>query len=42
MKHYIFAAPAPVPVAGELIGSAPQASAGCQYGGMAVGRCDGA
>jgi hypothetical protein len=28
-------------IAGELIGSAPQANAGCQYGGIALSRCDG-
>jgi hypothetical protein len=32
MKHYIFAGLAAVLIAGELIGSAPQANAGCQYG----------
>jgi hypothetical protein len=42
MKHYIFAALAPVLIAGELIASAPHASAGCQYGGLTVSRCDGA
>jgi hypothetical protein len=41
MKHYIFAGLAAVLIAGELIGSAPQANAGCQYGGIAVSRCDG-
>jgi hypothetical protein len=42
MKHYIFAGLAAVPTAGELIGSAPQANAGCQYGEIAVSGCDGA
>jgi hypothetical protein len=41
MKHYIFAGPATVLIAGVLIGSAPQANAGCQYGGIALSRCDG-
>src|SRR5271156_5308799 len=41
MKHYIFAGLAAVLIAGVLIGSAPQANAGCQYGGIAVSRCDG-
>jgi hypothetical protein len=41
MKHYIFAGLAAVLLAGELIGSAPPASAGCQYGGIAVSKCDG-
>ena len=41
MKHYIFAGLAAVLAAGALIGSAPPASAGCQYGGIAVSRCDG-
>ena len=34
MKHYIFAGLAAVLIAGELFGSAPQANAGCQYGGI--------
>ena len=42
MKHYMFAGLAAVLITGELIGSAPQANAGCQYGGIAVSRCDGA
>lgn len=42
MKHYVFEGLAAVLIAGELIGSAPQANAGCQYGGIAVSRCDGA
>jgi hypothetical protein len=42
MKHYIFAGLAAVLIAGELIGSEPPANAGCQYGGIAVSRCDGA
>ena len=33
---------AAVLAAGALIASAPQANAGCQYGGIAVSRCDGA
>ena len=41
MKHYIFAGLAAVLIAGELIGSAPEASAGGQDGGIAVSRCDG-
>jgi hypothetical protein len=42
MKHYVFAALAALLIAVELIGSAPPANAGCQYGGIAVSRCDGA
>ena len=41
MKHYIFAGPAAVLAAGALIGSAPQANAGCQYGGPVISKCDG-
>ena len=41
MKHYIFAGLAAALIAGELIGSAPPANAGCQYGGIALSRCDG-
>jgi hypothetical protein len=41
MKHDIFAGLAAVLIAGVLIGSAPQANAGCQYGGIALSRCDG-
>ena len=41
MKHHIFAGLAAVLAAGALIGSAPQANAGCQYGGIAVSKCDG-
>jgi hypothetical protein len=40
MKYYIFAGLAVVLIAG-VIGSAPQANAGCQYGGIALSRCDG-
>jgi hypothetical protein len=38
MKHYIFAGLSAVLIAGELVGPAPQASAGCQYGGIAASR----
>ena len=41
MKHYIFAGLAALLIAGELIGSALQANAGCQHSGIAVSRCDG-
>jgi len=41
MKQYIFAGLAAVLAAGALLGSAPQANAGCQYGGIAVSMCDG-
>jgi hypothetical protein len=41
MKHYIFAGLAAVLTAGALVGSAPQANAGCQYGAIAVSKCDG-
>jgi hypothetical protein len=40
MKYYIFAGLAVALIAG-VIGSAPQANAGCQYGGIALNRCDG-
>ena len=40
MKHDIFGAGG-VLTAGALLGSAPQANAGCQYGGIAVSKCDG-
>jgi hypothetical protein len=42
MKHYIFVGLAAVLIAAELMGSAPPAEAGCQYGGIAVSKCDGA
>jgi hypothetical protein len=41
MKRYIFAGLAAVVATGALVGSAPQANAGCQYGGIAVSKCDG-
>jgi hypothetical protein len=40
MKYYIFAGLAVALIAG-VIGSAPQANAGYQYGGIALSRCDG-
>jgi len=30
-----------VVIAGGMISAAPPASAGCQYGGIAISRCDG-
>ena len=41
MKHYIVAGLAAGLMAGVLITVAPPASAGCQYGGIAISRCDG-
>jgi hypothetical protein len=42
MKLYVVAGLAGMVVAGGwLIGSASPASAGCQYGGIAISKCDG-
>ncbi|GFG63605.1 hypothetical protein MKUB_10950 [Mycobacterium kubicae] len=41
MKRCIVAAVAALLVAAGLIGSAPSASAGCQYGGPYISKCDG-
>ena len=41
MKDYIFAGLAAALTAGALLGAAPQANARCQYGGIAVSKCDG-
>ena len=42
MKQYIAGGLAAALIAGWLIGSAPPASAGCQYGaGLVVSKCDG-
>jgi hypothetical protein len=42
MKQYIAGGLAAALIAGRLIGSAPPASAGCQYGaGLVVSKCDG-
>jgi len=41
MKHCIVAGLAVVLMAGALIASAPPASAGCQYGGSVLSKCDG-
>lgn len=41
MKRCIVGALAAVLIAGGLIGSAPTASAGCQYGGPVLSKCDG-
>src|SRR5271163_4810509 len=41
MKHCIVGGLAAVLMAGELIASAPPASAGCQYGGPVISKCDG-
>jgi hypothetical protein len=41
MKLFIVAGLAAAVMAGGLIASAPAASAGCQYGGLVVSKCDG-
>jgi hypothetical protein len=41
MKLYRGAGLAAVVMAGGMISAAPPASAGCQYGGIAISRCDG-
>jgi hypothetical protein len=41
MKHYIVGGLAAVLRAGGLIAAAPPASAGCQYGGPVISKCDG-
>jgi hypothetical protein len=41
MKLYIVAGLAAALITGGLIDSAPPASAGCQYGGLAISKCDG-
>ena len=41
MKRCIVGGLAAVLLAGELIASAPPASAGCQYGGPVISKCDG-
>jgi hypothetical protein len=41
MKLYRGAGLVAVVIAGGLITAAPPASAGCQYGGIAISRCDG-
>jgi hypothetical protein len=41
MKHCIAAGLALALMAGALIGSAAPASAGCQYGGPVLSKCDG-
>jgi len=40
MKHCIVGGLAAVLMAGGPIASAPSASAGCQYGGLVVSKCD--
>jgi hypothetical protein len=42
VKQYVVAGLAAAVIAGGLIASAPPASAGCQYGGIVVSKCDGA
>jgi hypothetical protein len=42
MKQFIVGGLATAVTAGALIASAPPASAGCQYGGIAISKCDGA
>ena len=41
MKRGIVDGLAAVLMAAELIASAPQATAGCQYGGPVISKCDG-
>jgi hypothetical protein len=41
MKRCIVGGLAAVLMAGELIATAPPASAGCQYGGSVISKCDG-
>jgi hypothetical protein len=41
MKQFVVAGLATVLTAGALIAAAPPASAGCQYGGSSMSRCDG-
>jgi hypothetical protein len=41
MKRSIVGALAALLMTGALIASAPQASAGCQYGGPVLSKCDG-
>ena len=41
MKHCIVGGLAAVLMAGWLIAAAPPASAGCQYGGAVMSKCDG-
>ena len=41
MKHWIIGALAAPLTAAGLIGAAPPASAGCQYGGPYLSKCDG-
>lgn len=40
MKRYITGVLAAILMAGGLITAAPPAGAGCQYGGIAVSKCD--
>jgi hypothetical protein len=41
MKQFIVGALVTALTAGALIASAPPASAGCQYGGNTISKCDG-
>jgi hypothetical protein len=41
MKRGIVAGLAPLLMAADLIAAAPPASAGCQYGGPVISKCDG-
>ncbi|MGO9157489.1 CDGP domain-containing protein [Mycobacterium sp.] len=41
MKHCIVGGLAAVLMAEALIAAAPPASAGCQYGGLVISKCDG-
>ncbi|MGB9307670.1 MAG: hypothetical protein WCB92_29530 [Mycobacterium sp.] len=41
MKQFIIAGVGTALAFGALIAAAPQASAGCQYGGLTVSKCDG-
>ncbi|MCV7409318.1 hypothetical protein AWC05_09770 [Mycobacterium florentinum] len=41
MKHYMAGGLAAALVAAGMIAAAPPASAGCQYGGPIISKCDG-
>jgi hypothetical protein len=41
MKQFVVGGLATALTAGALIASAPPANAGCQYGGIAISKCDG-
>jgi hypothetical protein len=41
MKSYVLAVLTAALMVGHLVASAPPASAGCQYGGPVISKCDG-